>query len=228
VTTADEREFLLRSIRDLDEERAAGDIDERDYVTLRDDYTARAAEALRGETAATPPPPARGGRTRLAIVAGIAVVAVAAGLLVAHSAGDRLPNEAATGSITSSTSDQLAAARRYIQDGKAVDAVKLYDRILRSDPKQPEALAYRGWLVRLAGLPDDGLTYIDRAIAADPTYPDARFFKGMILWKDKHEAAAAIAEFQAFLASNPPADAAAAVRDAMSQAQAEASGTQRP
>lgn len=43
----EEREFLLRSLRDLDAEFAAGDIDEADYHTLRDDYTARAAALLR-------------------------------------------------------------------------------------------------------------------------------------------------------------------------------------
>lgn len=214
-----EREFLLESIRDLDAERAAGDIDEHDYVALRDDYTARAAAALRGE-----PEPIERRRVRWPVIAVISVVAVVAGLLVARSSGQRLPNEALTGSITQGTIEQLADARRLIQDGKAVEAVKVYDRILKSHPNQPEALAYRGWLVRLAGLPDDGLKFIDRAIAADPAYPDAHFFKGMILWKDKHQPAAAVPEFQQFLAANPPADAAQAVRDAVTQAQAEAAG----
>lgn len=43
----EEREFFLRSLRDLEEEWAAGDIDEVDYRALRDDYTARAAEVIR-------------------------------------------------------------------------------------------------------------------------------------------------------------------------------------
>lgn len=43
----EEREFFLRSLQDLEAERAAGDIDEVDYLALRDDYTARAAEVLR-------------------------------------------------------------------------------------------------------------------------------------------------------------------------------------
>lgn len=42
-----EREYFLRSLRDLEVERAAGDIAEGDYETLRDDYTARAADVLR-------------------------------------------------------------------------------------------------------------------------------------------------------------------------------------
>ncbi|MHB8467048.1 MAG: hypothetical protein ACYDD7_19715, partial [Acidimicrobiales bacterium] len=42
-----QRDFLLGSLRDLDAERAAGDIEERDYEELRDGYTARAAAVLR-------------------------------------------------------------------------------------------------------------------------------------------------------------------------------------
>ena len=43
----EERDFLLTSLRDLELEREAGDIDELDYTRLRDDYTARAATVLR-------------------------------------------------------------------------------------------------------------------------------------------------------------------------------------
>ncbi len=42
-----QREFFLRSLRDLEAEHAAGDIDDVDYRALRDDYTSRAAEVLR-------------------------------------------------------------------------------------------------------------------------------------------------------------------------------------
>jgi tetratricopeptide (TPR) repeat protein len=37
----------LRSLRDLEAERSAGDIDEVDFVALKEDYTARAADVLR-------------------------------------------------------------------------------------------------------------------------------------------------------------------------------------
>jgi tetratricopeptide (TPR) repeat protein len=43
----EERAFLLASVRDLDEERDAGDITARDYRVLRDRYTVRAAVVLR-------------------------------------------------------------------------------------------------------------------------------------------------------------------------------------
>jgi hypothetical protein len=43
----EERDFCLRSLRDLEAERDAGDIDEADYEVLRDSYVGRAAAALR-------------------------------------------------------------------------------------------------------------------------------------------------------------------------------------
>lgn len=43
----EEREFFLRSLRDLETEYEAGDIDEADYRVLRDDYVSRAADVLR-------------------------------------------------------------------------------------------------------------------------------------------------------------------------------------
>jgi len=43
----EERDFFLRSLEDLEAERAAGDIDDGDYASLRADYTQRAAEVIR-------------------------------------------------------------------------------------------------------------------------------------------------------------------------------------
>ncbi len=56
-----EREFLLRSLADLDAEHEAGDIEDDDYRSLTDDYTARAAAVLRAIDAISSPrraPPA--------------------------------------------------------------------------------------------------------------------------------------------------------------------------
>ena len=109
-----------------------------------------------------------------------------------------------------------------MNDGKAVEAIKLYDKILKDDPEQPAALAYRGWLVRLAGLKDEGFAYEERAVASDPSYPDAHFFRGMMLWKDKGDPAGAVAEFRLFLANRPPQAMVSLVEDALRQASQEA------
>lgn len=156
----------------------------------------------------------------------VGVCAVAAGLFVATSAGDRLPGDPAAGSITQTgPSGDLQRARALIGEGKVADAIKLYDDVIEADPQNAEALAYRGWLVRLAGkqandatLIDKGLAYVERAVAADPRYPDARFFKGLILFEDKKDAAAAVPELRAFLGSDPPADMVPMVEDVLKRA----------
>lgn len=245
-----DRQFLLRSLEDLERERAAGDLDDADYQALRDDYTARAAAVLRAiergeadvgddavgpEAAATGVGGQRRSRRRSVAVA-LAVVAFAggAGALVARSAGERAPGDPATGAITptgpsAGIAADLVRARELAAGNRTLDAIKLYDAILERDPGQPEALAYRGWLLRLAGrraanpeLIDKGLEYIERAVAADPGYPDARFFRGVVLFQDRNDPAAAIPDFQAFLAADPPRPLVPMVEDLLRRASAEA------
>lgn len=255
----EDRDHLLRSLEDLDRERAAGDLDEPDYLVLRDHYTARAADVLRAlDARAGGAPPAdrdlpgpsirnpdagparvggaerRGRRWRPALVV-VTLLAFAAGsgALVARSAGQRLPGDPATGAIAPSgpsagVARDLARARDLIGDGRTLDAIKVYDTVIDRDPRQPEALAYRGWLLRLAGrasgrpqLIDKGLEYIDRAVAADPSYPDARFFRGLILYQDRRDPAAAVPELRAFMANDPPSEMVPVVDDLLRRALAD-------
>ncbi|HVV35621.1 MAG TPA: tetratricopeptide repeat protein [Acidimicrobiales bacterium] len=231
-----ERDFLLRSIADLDEEQAAGDLAADDFAALRDDYVARAATVMRaldGDATATPaavvaatPRTRNPRRTALVVVACLAVAGLA-GVALAGAAGSRPAGGPLTGSLPQNTADQLAQATELIGAGKPVDALKLYDTILKKDPQNATALAYKGWLLRLAGaddksLQEKGLTYEDQAVAADPTYPDAHFFRGMMLWQDKGDPAGAVGEFRLFLANRPPQAMVSLVEDALKRAAAEA------
>lgn len=243
----EDRDFLLRSLEDLERERAAGDLAEVDYAALKEDYTARAAAALRaldaaagaapGIAGATAPAGPHGRRRRwrpVLVAATLLAFATGAGALVARSAGDRTPGTAASGAITptgpsAGIADDLARAREQFGGGKTLEAIKTYDSVLERDPGQPEALAYRGWLLRLAGraagntaLVDKGMEYIERAVAADPSYPDARFFRGFILYQDRGDPAAAIPELRAFLASSPPKEMVPVVEDLLRRALADA------
>lgn len=229
----DERRFLLDSLRDLEREREAGDIDEDDYETLRDDYTARAAEVIRALEAddARPsrgptrrrPPTAGKRQVSRRIVAGLlllGMLAVAGGSVFVL-APDRQPGEPLTGSLPETAADRLALAHQLEAQGEAVEAIKLYDAVLREDPGNVEALTYRGWLLKLAGLTDRAQTSLDKAVSVDPGYPDARFFRGMLLYQDRKDAAAAIPEFEAYLSSNPPADTVGPVQDVLDRARAD-------
>ena len=203
---SEEVNFLLTSLADLERERAAGDIDEADYLSLRDDYTTRAASALFSTAPAAVENRVSWAR-RVAVAVGIVVVAAGAGMAVARTAGERLPGQEVAGGITETgPGEKLSRAAALAGQGDILEAIKLYDEVIKDDPENAVALAYRGWLVRLTGksaknqeLIDKGLGYIDRAIAADPSFPDAHFFRGEILLRDKNDPAGAIPEFRAFL-----------------------------
>jgi tetratricopeptide (TPR) repeat protein len=230
----EQRSFLLDSLRDLEREREAGDIDEVDYDTLRDDYTARAAGVLRAlEAARTPtrrprrarpgparpaadPPPRNRGRVIAVVV--ILVVAGAAGLAVATFSGQRVTGQGSSGPPASETARHLTKAQQLDTQGKAVDALKEYDAAIKADGTNVVALTYRGWLLARAGLTDVAMTSLDQALAVNRNYPDAHFFRGMVLYQGRHDAAGAVTEFETFLASNPPPEAAAAVQQVLDKA----------
>src|SRR5206468_11984275 len=93
----EERDFLMKSLDDLELERESGGIDDESYTELHDDYTARAAAAirtLRDGIDMTPPPPPRSRtqtRRRVVLVNTVLVFAIAAGTSLAYALGARLP-----------------------------------------------------------------------------------------------------------------------------------------
>ena len=238
----EERRFLLDSLRDLEREHDAGDLDDDDYVTLRDDYTARAASVLRalesgGEPRAAPrderPAPLgraparslwRRHRRRILTVAVIAVVAVVAGVSVATFSGQRVDTPTTAEQPTSETARHLINAQRLEAEGKAVEALKEYDAAVKADGSNVVALTYRGWLLARAGLTDPALASLDQALAVNPRFPDAHFFRGMVLYQGRNDPAGAITEFETYLASNPPPEAADAVRSVLERARGNAAG----
>ena len=235
----EERQFLLESLRDLERERDAGEIAESDYQALREDYTARAAEVLRAldqapDEAAVFASPAeqqaptstrrgRGQRRRRAVAAFLVagMIAVAGAGVFLLSAG-REEGQPLTGSVPQTVAGKLARAHQLEGEGEALEALKLYDAVLREDPANVEAMTYRGWLLKLAGLVDPAQAALDKAVATDPSYPDAHFFRGMLLYQDRKDPAAAVPEFEAYLASNPPEGTRQAVQDVLDRARADA------
>jgi tetratricopeptide (TPR) repeat protein len=91
---------------------------------------------------------------------------------------------------------QLAAAEPVL-------AIMVYDTILEVEPDLAVALAYRGWLVHLAGLDEEAIGYLDRAVAADPDLSDAHAFRAIVL-EDLGRIDEARAALAAFDATDPP------------------------
>jgi tetratricopeptide (TPR) repeat protein len=180
TTRRDERDFLLRSLDDLDAEFEAGDIDETDYHTLHSDYTIRAANAIRALERATPLPPApRRSWKRITLwTLLIVVVSGLAGVWVAEFSGSRGMGTI-TGSVRLSVRQQLFDASQLLGTEPA-QALEMYDAVLAEEPSNVEALAYRGWLTNLEGDPATARGYLEDAVLADPTYPDARVFAAVV------------------------------------------------
>ncbi len=226
----EERDFLLASLRDLERERENGELSDRDYQALHDDYTARAAVVLRAlergpdrpARGRTPTRPVRTKRPMVVTIGVVLMIAAMAGGAVVTFAGARGSGAPMTGSLPDSPSGKLQQALQLESEGKAADALKTYDDILKSDPRNVAALAYRGWLLKRAGLPDQALSALDPAIVIDPAFPDAHFFKGMVLYQDRADPTAAVTEFRLFLSNNPPPEMIAPVEEVLQRAMADA------
>jgi cytochrome c-type biogenesis protein CcmH/NrfG len=177
-TLADERDFLLRSLDDLDDELLAGNIDPDTYRVLHDDYTARASAVIRSIADGAPRSSADEARVPVAMrvltVGGIVVFAVLAAILLAHAVGQRRPGQQITGDAQTAGSPTTVSAASAVASAKAAasaqpksyDARIRYARALlsagvysaavqeyivaaRLDASQPEPFAYTGWLTAL-------------------------------------------------------------------------------
>ena len=173
-----ERDFLLRSIADLESECQAGNLDAERYQSLLDDYTARAAAVLRSieeGVDAWPVPPPVPLRRKVWLGFGLLGFAAVAAVLLAGALGPRQPGQAATGNAQSAGSDRaasdsqrrtalqrqvathpedpaahLAYARFLLDSGDVGDALQEFDTAAKLDPSNAQAHAYAGWIVFLA------------------------------------------------------------------------------
>lgn len=215
-------DFLLDSLRDLERERAAGDIDEDDYLALRDDYVARAAaisHQLRGDEIDrpddTPPLPRRTWPRRIVAVLVVLSLAAGSGAWVASSAGQRLPGQSSSGGIEESTATRLSTARQ-LNFSDPTKAIELYNEVLKVEPDNAEALTYRAWLIALTAREATGnlrdvayatvLADLMRARRADPSYPDAACFLGIVHFRFLGDARSAKPAIDECKAKNPPAE----------------------
>ena len=153
---------------------------------------------------------------KVGIVASCLLIAGGAGILVAHFVQARQPGQASSGSVTVSQAQlieqQLAQASTLNDKGSTKAALVLYDKVLSEDPSNPVALASAGFLqwnvgttAQVASLVRVGRAEIETAIKDSPTYYQAHLFEGLVLENQDHNHAAAVAQFNDFLADDPPA-----------------------
>jgi len=208
----EERRFLLRSITDLDREHLYGDVDDNDYQTLRDGYTARAASVLRaiddGHVEVSQPRPRRP-RVFVAWIVGTLLVACVAGWLVARTSGQRLPGQAITGGLPGDEVAQKLAEARQLLGVNPQQAIIRYQQVRELDPNNAEALTYMGWLIAQSDTSTAaaGAEFLRGAIKIDPTYADPHCFLAITSadYLQPPDLGTARTEAQACLDNNPPA-----------------------
>jgi hypothetical protein len=165
-----QRVFLLRSLDDLESERAVGNIDDETYARLHSDYTARAAGVLRaldGEPRelVTGPPPV-GAARRALVIGGLIAFAIVAAVVLAITIGPRQPGGTVTGGVpTEPRSDAVLKAAvtahpddysarieyaRSLLTSNSVAALQQYSAAQRLSPSEPEPPTYIGWILGLA------------------------------------------------------------------------------
>lgn len=221
----EQRDFLLRSLADLDREHDAGDLEDEDYQTLRDDYTARAADVLRAidqqrRAFDDAKRPRSTGRT-VAWIAGVVLFAIVSGVVVAGALGSRKAGETSSGGITvEQTSTQKANACIPKMQSDATEAQACFEKILKQDQDNVVALTWSAWLYSLISQNLEGAdqrTYqalaavrLDSAVEADPNYSYARAFRAIVAYRNgKYDDAQAY--LQDFKDHDPAADAAAII-----------------
>ena len=223
----EERRFLLQSLRDLDREYGAGDVDEADYRTLKDGYTVRAAAVLRqieeGRAALADIPPRNWGRT-IAVAAVVVLIAVGIGLALGAAWGERGVGQEITGRTPGDEARAvLASARSALGAGDMAEANALYAAVIEMERERgeenSEAISYFGWTLGLLSrqvaseaeaseLVDASVVALETAIEIDPDYADPQCFMGIVQYSFNDDPAAALPYIEACEASNPPRDVA--------------------
>lgn len=219
----EERDFLLRSITDLDREHEAGDVTDEDYATLRDDYTARAAAVLRSIELGRAPRRARPAvpRSRVLLTIGASVLVVAViWVLLVRSASDRRAGDTITGGPEATDPNSLLVEARSLIASDPSGALQLFQQVLEREPDNVEARTYIGWVIALDGLSsgmqgdalrergEQALVAIDAARELDPTYVDAQCFTAIIRFRMLEDPDGAKGPLDACRAADPPGDVA--------------------
>jgi tetratricopeptide (TPR) repeat protein len=226
----DERRFLLRSLTDLEREHDAGDVDDDDYRTLKDGYTARAAQVLRqiDDGARNEParPPRRWSRL-IAVTAAIVVGSVGVGFVLAGAWGERSSGQEITGLTPGDESRiVLTNARDAMGAGDFSAANALFAEVIDMERARgrdnAEAVAYFGWTLALltrqnpdqtdaAQRYDAAVLALGQAVEIEPDYADPYCFLAIIEFQFRDDAAAALPNIERCEASNPPGDIASLV-----------------
>jgi cytochrome c-type biogenesis protein CcmH/NrfG len=179
----EERDFLMRSLDDLELERESGGIDDESYTELHDDYTARAAAVIRtlrdGVDVTPAPAPHSPERTRrrVLLVGGVVVFAVLAGVSLAYALGARLPGQTSSGNSVAAAPSTTNASQ------KAVSAkIKALQGQVNVKPDDYDLRLQLARAYEENGDLANALKQSDAAISIDPNRPEGHANAARLLY----------------------------------------------
>lgn len=214
----DDLALLKRSLADAQSEYERGELDQESFEKLKLRDQAHIAKihselsVLNGEGRDAPDGEAtdRAGRSlsKTWIFAIALVVVLLGGGLMWWLSGSSASSSNQTDAIVTLVNQ----ADNDVQHGKAAEALVLYNRVLKMDPTQSQALAESGWLTFEAGtvagskaLVAHGEQLVSEASRVDPSLYAAHLYLGVMELLANHDPKAALAQFKAFESCHPPA-----------------------
>jgi len=112
----------------------------------------------------------------------------------------------------------LRLAHIDLDAGRLDLARVLYDRVLKREPQNAEAIAHQGGVLYGEGRVDEALAKVEAALRIDPTYVHAHWDRVQYLYHGKRDLPGAIKAGEAFLKIVPDGPDADTIRKLMAEA----------
>ena len=192
---AERKEFLLKSLQELDQELESGNLSSDDHDMLVRRYTRELAGIAESEEATSSGQrPKKGYRTKALLWSlGVVLLGVVAGITVSQTSGDRSEGESITGSIRKSVNTQISEAQMLLGNrDRWGEAIEIFDQVLEVQPSNVEAMTYRSWLNYQSGADADiQIAAWEEVLVLEPSYPDALVFISIALSNEGRHSQAA-------------------------------------
>ena len=230
-----ERGRLRNEIADLDFDFQSGKLSESDYAGLKQEIESKASAVIQRLDSLPREPvskPAAAGKSsarktkaiagqsqfrRWQIVAGgtfLMLFGLALGVMLTKAVRQRSSEgDTITGDFLTGTTPASSEVRAVLNEGKqAFDkqdypkAIEAFKKVLATDPNNPEAHSYMGFILIQAGHGDGALMAFDKALSQAPNFPMALWGKGTVLYQDKKDYAGARETFERLLNLVPPGE----------------------
>jgi cytochrome c-type biogenesis protein CcmH len=235
ATLLREQGQLKAELADLEFDFQSGKFSDSDYAALKQEIETRAATAIEQLHALPAAAPAQktaedkttesapttvrnqGQIRRWQLIAGglfLMLFGLALGVMLTKSTRPRSSeSDLITGDFLTGTNSSSGDVRTALDEGKRAfgnqefpKAIEAFKKVLATDPNNPEAHSYMGFILVQAGHGDGALMAFDKALSQAPNFPMALWGKGLVLYQDKKDYAAAREIFARLMDLVPPGE----------------------